>query len=215
MALEDWPAAVAAFGRLRTALETSSSFAEQRRWPRRMAPSAAYALARAGRLNKAKALIADLPVDSYWVVIGKGQVAALAGDVPGSERWFATAAQQAPSLADAELAWGRARLDRGDFAGAIDWFKAARKKAPRWADPLKLWGDALMAEGDRAGAIRKYKAAEPFAPRWGGLHLAWGKALLAEGKSSEAANRLRLAQGLDLSAADRVLLDRLMTSAQR
>ena len=174
----------------------------------------ALALARTGRLVEAKAMLEGASLDSYWVVIARGQVAALDRDPVGSERWFAKAAAQAPSLADAELAWGRARLDRRDLDGAIAQFKVAHRTAPRWADPPKLWGDALAARGDHPAAIRKYAKAADRAPRWGALHLAWGRALLAQGRREDALSRLRLAAGLDLSPADRAAVGRLLTTTR-
>lgn len=211
LALEDWGLAAQTLDRIDAASARSKDFFDQRERRRHTQPVLALALARTGRLAEARASLDGAPLDSYWVVIAKGEVAALDGDIAESERWFAKAAAQAPSLADADQAWGRARLDRRDLTGAIDRFRIAGRKAPRWADPLKLWGDALAAQGHHRAAIGKYAQAEDRAPRWGALHLAWARALIAQGRGEQARARLRIAAGLDLSPADRAAVERLLT----
>ena len=167
------------------------------------APIAATALAKSGDLTGAQRLIATTPRDCYRCVWTRGEVAALAGDVVGSDRWFAEAVRQGPSLPFAHAEWGRAKLARGDVDGAVAEFTKAHQKGPRWADPLKFWGDALAREGDHAAAIRKYADAAERAPRWGALHLAWGSALRRTGNEAGAKEKFAAALRMDLSAGDR------------
>lgn len=182
-------------------------------WKTYTAPRLALALARTGDMDGARAVLARATPGVYWTLIAQGQVAAIVGDVRGSERWFAAAAAAAPSLADAHLAWGRARLERGDTAGAARMFAIAAGRAPRWAAPLKFWGDALLAQGDEAGAVRKYRAAAERAPNWGALHLAWGRALWIQGDHDLARDRWRIAARLDLNPADRAEAARRLTQS--
>ncbi len=179
-------------------------------WSLQAAPIAATALAKSGDVNSAQRLIATTPRDCYRCVWTRGAVAAIAGDARGSDRWFAEAVRQGPSLPFAHAEWGRARLARGDVDGAIAEFTKAHKKGPRWADPLKFWGDALARKGDHAAAIRKYSDAAERAPRWGALHLAWGQALAKMDRDDEAQARYRAAARMDLSASDRSLAQRLL-----
>jgi tetratricopeptide (TPR) repeat protein len=209
LSLEDWASAVAAEAELRQdeedpVLKTLVTSTYR--------PMVAYARARLGDLARAEASLEGAPLDSYWVLIAHGQIAAIKGDVAASERWFARAARAAPSLADADQAWGRARLDRRDFTGAIDRFEAAARAAPRWAEPLKGWGDALAGQGDHRGALRRYRAAEDRAPRWGALHIAWGRSLAALGRTQDAQAKWREAEGMDLSPADRAAVRTLLAA---
>ncbi len=173
-------------------------------------PQIAYARARSGDLAGAQALIAATPLDCYRCVRGRARIAEIAGDRRAADRWFAEAIRQAPSLPFAHAERGQALLARGDGAGAIALFRLAHEKGPRWADPLKYWGDALAAQGDHRGAVRKYRASAAFAPRWGALHLAWGRALAAQDRADAAREKYREAARLDLSAADRAEVARLL-----
>ena len=211
---EDW-VCFAAVMEEALALPAEASESLRRRWLVANTPFLALGRARAGDIAGAEALISQTPVDAYWAVMTRGQIAAVKGDLRASERWFAEAVRLAPSLADAHQAWGRARLERGDRRGAMEQFALASGKAPRWADPLKYQGDALMAGGDARGAIRKYRAAADRAPRWGGLHLAWGRALEVDGKRAEATAKYRAAASMDLSAAERAEVARRMAGAGR
>ena len=175
------------------------------------APIAATALAKSGDVPRAKRLIATTPRDCYRCVWTRGAVAALAGDAPGSDRWFAEAVRQGPSLPFAHAEWGRAKLARGDIDGAIAEFTKAHHKSPRWADPLKLWGDALARKGEHAEAIRKYADAAERAPRWGALHLAWGSALRRAGNEPGAREKFAAALRMDLSTGDRARTEKEST----
>ena len=177
---------------------------------RRYRPVLAYAIARQGRTAEAAAMVSATPLDCYLCVRMRGAVAAEARDWPAAERWFAEAVRQGPSLPFAHAEWGQARLARGDARGAIRLFREAQKRGPRWADPLKLEGDALARSGDHRGAIRRYRATAERAPRWGALHLAWGRSLAALGRSGDARAKYAQAARLDLSAADRAEVARLL-----
>ena len=174
-------------------------------------PYAAIALARTGDNQRAQALIATTPTDCYSCVWARGTIVALAGDASASDRWFAKAVRQGPSLPFGDTEWGRAKLARGDTAGAIALFNQAHEKSPRWADPLKLWGDALARKGDHAAALRKYADAAERAPRWGALHLAWGQALRRAGNESGANEKFAAALRMDLSTGDRARTEKEST----
>ena len=173
-------------------------------------PLRAEALARLGRVAEAEALIAPTPMDCDRCLTVRGVVAEAAGDRAAADRWFAEAARLTPSLPRARLVWGRARLARGDLDGAIRLFRQAEERGPRWADPLKYEGDALAAGRDWDGALSRYAAAAERAPRWGALHLAWGRALAASGNRDDALAKWRAAAAMDLSAADRAEVQRLL-----
>ena len=132
------------------------------------------ALARAGRLAGARAIDADLPANCYICEIASGVLANAAGDVAGSERFFAEAIRFGPSLPKAPIFAGEARLGRGDLDGAIAMFKLANARGPHYADALELWGEALMRKGDAAAAVAKFAEADKYAPHWGRNHLRAG-----------------------------------------
>lgn len=176
-------------------------------------PWQALVRGRQGRADEARALIATTPLDCLFCVQVRARVAAYAGDVREAERWFAETARQAPSTPDVWLQWARFRLARGDSDGALALLRRARETGPRWADPLKVEGDALAARRDWSGAIARYQAAARQAPRWGALHLARGRALAASGRRGEALATWRAAAGMNLSAADRAALQRLLAGA--
>ena len=175
------------------------------RWPWQ-----AYLAARSGRFAEAERLIGATPSDCYLCVRMRGEIAALKGDAPTADRWIAEAIRQGPSLADAELAWGRAKLARGDARGALTLFETAAEKAPAWADPLKYSGDALVRLGQPKRALTAYRAAAKRAPRWGGLHLEWGEALARQGKAAEARTKWRAAAGMDLTPSERARVNALL-----
>jgi Tfp pilus assembly protein PilF len=175
-------------------------------------PLLATALARTGEVDRAAGLIAATATDCYECVIARGVVAEAAGDRAGADRWLAEAIRQGPSLPFAHEARGRLRLARGDLAGAVADFREANRRGPGWADPLKGWGDALARQGDAAGAARQYRAGAERAPLWGALQLAWGRALAAQGQAATARDKYREAARLDLSAADRAAVTRLLAA---
>ena len=178
-------------------------------------PRHAYALARSGDLRGGAALIATTPADCYLCVRMRGRIAALAGDVRSSERWFAEAVRQGPSLPFAHQEQGEARLARGDAPGALQSFKRAQTLGPGWADPLKAEGDLLARQARHREAVRRYEAAAERAPRWGALHLAWGRSLDALGRREPARERYIRATQLDLSEADRAQARALLARSER
>ena len=176
--------------------------------PVKSRPWMALAAAHLGDRELAARLAAATPVGCDLCIRTRGVVAALAGDMGTSDRWFARAVRQAPRLAFAEFEWGRVKLRRRDLPMAIAKLEAAASKAPRWADPLKHWGDALALQGRDREAIEKYEAAGERAPRWGALHFAWGAALWRTGERDAGRQQLRAAAGMDMSAAERERLRR-------
>ncbi len=177
------------------------------------AATAARVLAGVGRLDEAESLLSATPLDCYDCLLVRGWIAEGRGDRVRADHWFSEAVRIGPSLADAPLAFGRAKLARGDTAGALAQFREASRRAPRWSDPLKFWGDALLAQGDERNAIDKYRAAAGRAPRWGALYLAWGRALESEGRPDQARERWRAAASLSLDPTDRVEVTRLLSKS--
>ncbi len=172
----------------------------------------ARALAHLGRLAEAQAMAASLPGDCYRCLRTSAEVAELAGDRTGADRWYAEAVRQNPDLPFADTDWAAALLVRGQPALAIQHAKAANKTSPKFADPLEVWGEALLAQGDASGAVTKFAAAAKLAPRWGRLHLKWGEALAKLGKTDEARVKWRAAAGMDLSPSERAELNARRTS---
>lgn len=175
-------------------------------------PLHAYLLARLGRLDEARVLAAKSSTTAVDALFARAWVAELGGQSAEADRWFAALVRRVPSLPRGYAAWGEAKLARGDFDGAIIQFYEAHRTGPNWADPLKFHGDALAGKGDHRGAIGKYRAAARLAPRWGALHLDWGRALAAQGQAEAAREKYRQAASLDLSAADRAALTRLLAA---
>jgi tetratricopeptide (TPR) repeat protein len=175
-------------------------------------PLHAYVLARLGRLDEARVLAARSSTTAIDALYARAWVAELGGQHGEADRWFAALVRRTPSLPRGYSAWGEAKLARGDFDGAIVQFREASRRGPNWADPLKFHGDALAGKGDHRSAVGKYRAAARLAPRWGALHLAWGQALAAQGRAQAARDKYREAAGLDLSAADRIAVTRLLAA---
>jgi tetratricopeptide (TPR) repeat protein len=164
----DWPAALIGARASDAWLETHTSgnrlFARMRSvW---IQPLEAQAMARAGDLAGAEALISTTPLDCYLCVRVRGQVSAIKRDWPTAERWYSEAVRQAPSLPFAFSEWGDMRLAKGDIEGAIANFTTAHKKSPHFADALKGWGEALARQGHAKAALAKFDEALECAPNW-------------------------------------------------
>jgi predicted Zn-dependent protease len=172
-------------------------------------PLEAQALANAGDVAGAQALVGRTPLDCYPCLRARAQIAAQARDWPAAERWFAQAQRQAPSPPTAYAEWGRMRLDKGDADGAVALLRIAAAKAPHFADPPQVWGEALLAKGDAAGASRKFAEAGKLAPNWGRNHLKAGQALMRLGRADAARAELRTAGKLDLTPPERAELSAL------
>ena len=142
-------------------------------------PLEALALAHIGDNAGAEALVAKTPLDCYLCVRVRGQIAAQRRDWTTADRWFAEAVRQGPSLPQAYVEWGRAKLARGDAPGALRLAGAAQAKNPRFADGPELSGEALMASRDFAGAAAKFSEAAKLAPHWELNQRMRGKALAA------------------------------------
>jgi len=181
-------------------------------WPRR-----AHLLARNGDLAGAQALLARTPTDCYDCLRRRGQVAALAGDAAGADRWFAAAVRSAPRLPTAYADWSEALIARGDLDRALTRADEAQERGPRWAEPMHLKGEALLRKGDARGAEKAFRAAAEIAPGYGRNQLLWGEALLRLGRRDEARERFDAARGLWLAPQDTTRLDNLSRSvaAQR
>lgn len=176
---------------------------------RAISPTLAMALARAGRLEEAEAVVAETPTDCHACLMARGEVAARAGRHDEAEQHNQAAVRLAPSIPSGYAAWGEARVLRGDLEGALEMFREAQRRGPRWADPLKFEADVLMRRGDSRMAARRYGQAAERAPEWGALRLAWARALAAEGAGTVSRDQARRALQLDLTAAERLEARRL------
>ena len=208
-AAEDWPRALAVLDGSTAATQTMGAMGEVVR-ERFIEARRAFVLARLGRLPEASVAIAATPLDCYFCLRVRGQVAAAQGDRAGAERWFSQAVRQSPQLPQAETDWARMLLDGGDTDGAIARLALAHAKSPHFPDALELWGEALMRKGDAKGAIAKFAEADAHAPRWGRNHLRWGRVLARLGRRDEARAQFGLAAGLDLDSGDRAALNTLL-----
>jgi len=174
----------------------------------------AEALARTGRVDQARALLATTPPECVPCLGARGLVESLGGNARAAEIWAQRAVRRSRDLPGAYQDWGRARLARGDAAAALHAFRSAQQRGPRWADPFKGGGDALARLGRGEDAVRSYAEAARRAPRWGGLQLAWGTALARQRKPNEARARFSAASRLGLSARDRATLSVLAVGAR-
>ncbi len=169
-------------------------------------PFIALALARAGRMKEAHALVDRTPVDCGPCLAVHGLIDMLERNWNGAGYWFARATHDAPSLPLNFSLWGEMLLKKGDHDGAIAKLAQAHRLGPRFADPIEMWGEALAAKGDAAAALDKFAEADRYAPNWGRLHLKWGEALARSGDKDGAKKQFALARGLDLTKEERAEL---------
>jgi len=174
----------------------------------RLAVPLAYAQARLRRFADAERTIAATPGDCYPCLIMRARVAELESQRARADKLFDSATAAGPSLPFAFEAEGRALLDRRQPDQAIAKFTVANRKGPQFADPLEGWGEALMAKNQSHLALVKFEEADKYAPKWGRLHLKWGEALGYVGKKEEAKKQFALANGFDLTPADKAELGR-------
>jgi tetratricopeptide (TPR) repeat protein len=123
-------------------------------------PWLAYAYARTGDLQGARALLAGASPRCQLCARMEGRILALAGDTAGSDRAFARAVRLAPSSPFAAADWAEARLARGDLEGAIAQARAAHAAGPAYPRPLRLWAEALGRQGRASAAAAKLREAE-------------------------------------------------------
>jgi len=209
MALDrgDYAQALAAFSASNAAISKSTSVAVNF-----TGPSCWLALAEewSGQGDKADADIVrgGHLVDCYRF---KASISEHRGDWALAQKQYAEAVALAPSIPSPYFSWGEALARHGDPDGAIAKFTEAHARGPHWADPLKSWGDALAAKQDYRGAVQRYEQSAQFAPNWGALHLRWGQALDKLGKHDAAVEQYRKALELDLTDAERKLLENCCT----
>ena len=173
-----------------------------------ISPYVATAMAMAGDIAGARALIATTPLDCYSCVRSRAHIAEAAHNWDEAGRWYALATREAPSIPVGYSEWGRMLLMKGDVESAIAKFTEAHQKGPHFGDPLEFWGEALMQENRSDLALAKFEEANKYAPRWGRLHLKWGEALWWSGDRRAATHQFAIASGLDLSSAEREALGR-------
>jgi len=172
-------------------------------------PFIALALAQAGRMNEAHALVDRTPADCGQCLAVRGVIDALEHNWNGAGYWCARAADYAPSLPLYSSFWGRVLLKKGDYDGAIVKLAQAHKLGPKFADPLEMWGEALTAKGKAGAALDKFEEANRYAPNWGRLHLKWGEALARSGDKDGAKKQFAIARGLALTKEERAELNRI------
>jgi tetratricopeptide (TPR) repeat protein len=168
-----------------------------------LGPRVALALAKTGDMKAAWLEIAKAPLDCYFCLRVRGQIAAAQGNWNGSAYWFGHAAALAPSIPFAYADWGAMLMRKGDLDAAIAKFKLATEKGPHYADPIEMWGEALMAQNRSDLALAKFEEADRYAPQWGRLHLKWGEALWWSGNKDEARKQFAIASGLDLMPSEK------------
>jgi tetratricopeptide (TPR) repeat protein len=218
LAADDWPAAARDATQLVAAddqARASAANADDQGgvwWTEQVVdrPFLAEARLQLGDAAGAAAAIAPTPLDCYPCLRERGRIAAMQGNWPEADRWFAEAMRQGPSLPFADTDWGEMLLRKGDAAGAILKLKEAHRLGPHFADALEAWGEALMVDRDYAGAVPKFTEADKDAPKWGKNHLRWGEALMLSGRYAEARTQYVTASGLDLSKPDRAALNLLL-----
>ncbi len=174
-------------------------------------PLLAQAYAHLGRLDQAKALVAQTPLDCYRCLTTRAEIAELQQDWTAADRWWAELDRQTPGRPLAQAGWARSLLDRGAFVRAIAVAREGYRRSPHFADPLEVWGEALLKKGEAADAAGKFAEAAANAPRWGRNRLMWGEALMLSGRYGEARAQLQAASGMELSKSDRAALDVLLT----
>jgi tetratricopeptide (TPR) repeat protein len=212
--LNEWSAVIAKSARFESLLKEienvtpySPAFAPVT-LSRRIWPYTAAALAHAGDMKGAMALIGKTPLDCDLCVRMRGAIADVNRDWKGAARWFAMVSARAPSIPFADTDWGAMLLAKGDLDGAIAKFESAHDKSPHFADPLEMWGEALIAKSRSDLALAKFAEANKYAPNWGRLHLKWGGALLWSGDQAGAQKQFAAASGLDLPGMERAELSK-------
>ena len=173
-----------------------------------LVPRLALALAKTDDIRAAWLEIAKTPLDCYFCLRVRGQIAAAQRHWNGSAYWFGRAVALAPSIPFAYADWGRMLMAKGDFDGAIPKFDIAHQKGPHFADSLEMWGESLVARNRSDLALAKFEEAAKYAPNWGRLHLKWGEALWWAGKHDEARKQFAIASGLDLTPSEKSELAR-------
>ena len=214
----DWPAALAESRGLRLTYALSHDNIDPRFdaivKATYVAPLVAVAAAHTGDFAKAHATIDGSPPDCIPCETARANVAALEDNTAVAAQWFARATRDAPSIPFAYADWGAMLLRSGLYDAAIGKFRDANLKGPHFADPLEMWGEALMQKNRSDLALAKFEEANKYAPNWGRLHLEWGKAFFNAGKKDEAKKQFAIAAGLDLSAADRAQVSKMVREAR-
>ena len=176
---------------------------------RQLWPIFAQALALAGDMKGAHALVDKSPLDCTICLRERGILDTMDRNWGGADYWFARAAKDAPSPPFVWTDWGRMKLRQGDARAAIAKFEIAHGKGPHFADPLEMWGEALMLDHRADVALAKFEEAEKYAPNWGRLHLKWGEALVWSGDKAGAKTQFAIAAALDLAPSEKSELARV------
>jgi tetratricopeptide (TPR) repeat protein len=202
----DWLAA-AAFAR--RAIEASRALGRLGEDLRNVSfiPRLAYAMARTGDIAGARATIAPTAMDCDFCVRARGRIESLAHNWAGADYDFAVVARRSANTPFVWEDWGRSLLLRGDAKGAAAKAEIALDRGPHFADANELWGEALLAQGDAEGAVEKFEAAAKDAPRWGHNRVMWAAALQKAGDANGAHRQRIYARGMDLTTADRAMVE--------
>jgi tetratricopeptide (TPR) repeat protein len=202
-ALGDWAAARKDIENVAAAPAATSSTQSYLGPRTTVLPRVALSLAKTGDMKGAWRVIAKLPMDCYFCLRVRGQIAQMQKNWNGAAYWFGRAGALAPSIPFAYTDWGRMLMAKGDRDGAIAKFERAHRKGPHFADPLEFWGEVLIAKNRSDLALAKFEEASKCAPNWGRLHLKWGEALLWSGNRDAAKTQFAIAAGLDTTPAER------------
>jgi tetratricopeptide (TPR) repeat protein len=174
-----------------------------------LGPRVALALAKTGDVPAAWREIAKTPLDCYFCLRVRGQIAAAQKNWSSAAYWFGRAVALAPSIPFACAEWGQMLMSKGDVDGAIAKFEIAHQKGPHFADPLEMWGEVLIAKNRSDLALAKFEEAGKYAPNWGRLHLKWGEALWWAGRKGEAPKQFDIASTLDLTPSEKLEVTRM------
>jgi len=162
-----------------------------------LVPRVALAQAKTGDMEAAWREIAKAPLDCYFCLRVRGQIATTQKNWSSAAYWFARAVALAPSIPFAYAEWGQMLEAKGDLDGAIAKFERAHAEGPHFADPLEAWGEALIAQNRSDLAVVKFEEAAKCAPNWKRLHRKWGEALSYIGRKDDAAKQFAIARSLD------------------
>lgn len=179
---------------------------------RNVLPRLAIALARQGRAAEAGTIARALPLDCYVCLLARMQVAGTKGDMRTAADWASRAERISPGRPTVATLLSQLYLKARQYPQALASAERAVAAGPHSADARKARGDALRKLGRLDEAVADYATAERAAPRWGRLQIDWGIAAIRLGNKKQARAHFEKAETMDLSAADKVLLDRLRTA---
>ena len=172
-------------------------------------PRLAIALAFAGQIDEARAVVAPLPLDCVNCLRARRVVAGMAGDMVGARRWSDRAQRAGANPLLSALDMARLQYKNRNWSEALGFADRAVSLGPKNADAHKARGDALRRLGRLEEATAEYKLAADITPKWGRLWIDWGIADLRRGNQKAAQGRFAEAERRFLSPTDRSVLARM------